>query len=78
MSDIPKDIDEIASDIMNMRFNSDQDSEWETYKAISRAIMAERLRCSEIASKYASEAWGMTEEEHAATAIASAIMGEEK
>lgn len=47
-------------------------------QAMAQAIMAERKRCAEIASKYASEAWGITEEEHAATVIASAIMVGEK
>lgn len=53
MGEIPEDIDRIATDIVRMPLGDDP--EWETYKAIARAILAERKRCAEIATAHLSD-----------------------
>lgn len=42
---IPEDIDKIATAIVRMEFGPDDDTDWETYLAIAKAIKAERERC---------------------------------
>lgn len=45
----------------------------ELMAAFEAGVEAERVRCAKVADEYGKEAWGLTEEEHAANAIAAAI-----
>lgn len=50
---IPGDIDRIASDIVHADYSkNDDEPEWLLYKAIARAILAERERCAAIADEW--------------------------
>ncbi|TGV15804.1 hypothetical protein EN816_00700 [Mesorhizobium sp. M8A.F.Ca.ET.173.01.1.1] len=50
MSDIPEDIDLIATAIVRTSYTNEQDGDWELYSAIARAILAERERATSILS----------------------------
>ena len=70
-TDIPEDIDRIATDIVRAQCGTEDDPEWQMYLAIARAILAERERCRLIAVDVAQEADGG--EYYIAHVIASAI-----
>ncbi|WP_246675468.1 hypothetical protein [Mesorhizobium sp. B2-3-4] len=40
----PSDIDQIATDIVRAQFGPDTDADWEQYKLIANALLAERAR----------------------------------
>ncbi len=42
--EIPVDIDRIATDLVRARYPDDLDYEWEHYKAIAGALLAERMK----------------------------------
>jgi hypothetical protein len=44
----PEDIDQIATSIVRKQYGPDDDSEWETYKAIAEALITERKNFAEL------------------------------
>lgn len=73
MSQIPPDIDQIASDLVTADYSKqDAEPEWLIYLAVAKAILSERHRCAVIARQWQPSSF--ESEHYAANTIADRIM----